>query len=179
MVDSNELVREREAFAGTVLREGLVGGLIAGAIFAFAQMLVAAGMGTSMAAPWALFASILLGQNAVNGPFTLGIFIVGFIVHFVLSALFGLLWGAIAKSVAPNVRDSFGAHGVAAAIYGLLLWLVNFQVIARVVYPWFLQTNALAQLLLHALAFGMPLGLYLAARLRPLDHLPAEQRTLA
>ena len=30
--------REREAFAGTVLREGLLGGLVAGAVFALAQM---------------------------------------------------------------------------------------------------------------------------------------------
>ncbi|WP_373047687.1 hypothetical protein [Vulgatibacter sp.] len=170
--------REREAFAGTVLREGLIGGLLAGAVFALAEMLVSAAMGGSIFGPWAMFASILLGSSALSAEFTLGIFIVGFVVHFVLSALFGLIWGATAKSVSRGIRDSWGAHAVAAMIYGLVIWLVNFQVIARVVYPWFLQTNALAQILLHALAFGLPLGLYLTARLRPIEGAAGVRRTV-
>jgi hypothetical protein len=179
MADLAPIEREREAFAGVVLREGLVGGLVAGALLALASMLVSAAFGDSMARPWALFASILLGQGAITAPFTLGTFIVGFVVHFVLSALFGLIWGAIAKSVSRGIRDEWGAHGIAATIYGLLLWLVNFQVIARVVYPWFLGTNQLAQILLHALAFGLPLGLYLTARLRPLERPTAGRRAAA
>ena len=171
--------REREAFAGTVLREGLLGGLVAGAVFALAQMLLALATGASALLPWALFASILLGQGALAAPLNLSIFIVGFAVHFVLSSLFGLLWGAIAKSVAPSVRDHFGPHAIAAMIYGLILWLVNFQIIARVVYPWFLDARPLAQLFLHVLAYGLPLGLYLCARLRPLDRLPARRRATA
>ena len=168
--------REREAFAGTVLREGLLGGLVAGAVFAIAQMLLAVAMGASYTTPWAFFASILLGQGAITGPFTLATFIVGFVVHFVLSALFGLIWGATAKSVSRGIRDEYGAHAVAAMVYGLVIWLVNFQVIARFVYPWFLETNTLLQLLLHAVAFGLPLGLYLCARLRPLEGRAARRR---
>lgn len=179
MADLAPIDRTREAYAGVVLREGLVGGLVAGAILALASMLVSAALGASMSTPWALFASILLGQQAVNTPFTAGTFVVGFVVHFVLSALFGLLWGAVAKSVSRGIRDDWGAHAVAAMIYALLLWLVNFQVIARVVYPWFLATHQLAWLLLHALTFGLPLGLYLTARLRPMERRTAEQRAVA
>jgi len=171
--------REREAFAGTVLREGLVGGLIAGAIFALSQMLLAAATGATALTPWAFFASILLGQEALTGPFTLATFIVGFVVHFVLSAVFGLIWGATAKSVSRGIRDDYGAHAVAAMVYGLVVWLVNFQVIARFVYPWFLELDALFQLVLHAIAFGLPLGLYLCARLRPLEGRPARRRAAA
>lgn len=169
---------DREAFAGTVLREGLIGGLVAGAVFAVAEMLLAAAMGVSMLMPWAFSASILLGQEALTAPFTLATFIIGFVVHFVLSALFGLIWGATAKSVSRGIRDSYGPHALAAMIYGLVVWLVNFQVIARIVYPWFLGTNALVQLLLHALAFGLPLGLYLCARLRPIEGRAARRRAV-
>jgi hypothetical protein len=178
MAELTKVDREREAFAGTVLREGLAGGLVAGAVFALAQMLFAAAQGEPLSTPWAFFASILLGPQALAAPFSLATFTVGFVVHFVLSALFGLLWGATAKSVSRGIRDDWGAHAVASMIYGLLLWLVNFQVIARVVYPWFLGTSQLAQLALHALAFGLPLGLYLTARLRPLEGRRIERRVV-
>lgn len=167
--------REREVFAGTVLREGLVGGLVAGAILALAEMALAAATGDSPATPWAMAASILLGATARSAPFGPAIFAIGFAVHAILSALFGLLWGAVARSVSRDVRDAFGPHGIAAAIYGALLWLVNFQVIARFVYPWFLEANGFAQLLLHTFFFGLPLGLFLAARLRPIEG-PAVRR---
>ncbi len=178
MADLTRVEREREAFAGTVLREGLMGGLVAGAIFALAQMLLATASGASVWTPWAWFASILLGRGILDAPFGLSTFVVGFVVHFVLSALFGLIWGATAKSVSRGIRDSWGAHAIAAMIYGLVVWLVNFQVIARVVYPWFLDTGPFAQMLLHVLAFGLPLGLYLTARLRPIEHRPIERRTV-
>lgn len=168
--------RAREALAGTMLREGILGGLLAGAIFAVAQMLLAAAMGVSPWTPWAFFASILLGRAALEAAFTPSIFVVGFVTHAILSALFGLLWGAIAKSVAPGIRDNWGPHAAAATIYGLLLWLVNFQVIGRIVYPWVLESGSLAQVLLHAFAFGLPLGLWLCARLRPIELAPRRRR---
>lgn len=169
-------IERREAFAGTVLREGLLGGLVAGAILALAQMGLAAAMGASVLVPWAFFASVLLGREAFAAELNLSIFVVGFVAHFILSALFGLLWGAIAQSVSRGIRDAWGPHALAATIYGLLLWLVNFQVIARLVYPWFLETGTLTQLVLHGLAFGLPLGLYLCARLRPIEGMVTRRR---
>jgi len=179
MAELAPIDREREAFAGVVLREGLVGGLVAGAILAIASMIVAGALGLPISTPWSYFASILLGSDVLGAPFGFGTFVVGFVVHFVLSALFGLIWGAVAKSVSRGIRDDFGAHAVAAMIYGLLLWLVNFQVIARVVYPWFVEMNQLAPILLHVVTFGLPLGLYLAARLRPIERPAATRRTVA
>jgi hypothetical protein len=43
------------------------------------------------------------------------------------------------------------------------VWLVTFQFVARGYYPWFLGTSQFFQLLMHALFFGVPLGLLFAA----------------
>lgn len=40
---------------------------------------------------------------------------------------------------------------------------------ARAIYPWFLGTDAGAQILMHVIAFGAPLGFFLAMRLQVLD----------
>lgn len=157
-----------------LLREGILGGLVAGVIFAVVQMIVAGAAGMGAMAPWRMFASIVAGRGALVGEMTFGLFLLGFIVHFVLSALFGMIWGAIARGLPYEVRTSWGQHAAGAMAFGFVLWLVNFQVIARVAYPWFLGMNQLAQVLLHVLAFGLPLGLYLVARLRPGE--PIEMR---
>ncbi len=47
----------------------------------------------------------------------------------------------------------------------LLLWLVNFYVVAPVLFPWFLMANPVVQFLAHTFFFGTVLGLSLGARL--------------
>jgi hypothetical protein len=162
-------LRTRSEVSRRLPAEGAVGGLIAGAVFAVASMVVVAAQGGPLLAPWRMFASVLLGEGALAGPMTLGIFVVGFIVHFALSAVFGAIWGVVAAAVSPGVRDSYGSHSAAGGIYGLVLYLVNFQILARLLFPQFLATGAVAQILLHILAFGVPLGLYLTSRLRPVE----------
>lgn len=147
----------------SLLGHGIIAGLIAGAVFAVAEMIVAGAMSGNALAPWKMFASILLGQSAVAQPLTWGVFLVGFGVHFVLAALFGLGFALAGRLVPPDVRRNYAAHSAIGMILGILLWVVNFQVIARALYPWFLGTNALAQILLHALAFGLIVALYLTA----------------
>jgi hypothetical protein len=149
----------------SLLKAGAIGGLLAGAIFAVMEMFMAAVMGMGLLGPWGAFGSIVLGKSAMGGM-TFGIFIVGFVVHFALSALFGVVWGALSRILPLSVRASFGAHGAAAAIFGVGLYLVNFQVLARLFYPWFLNMNQFGQLMLHALAFGLPLGLLMVWQIR-------------
>lgn len=153
------------------VRHGLIAGLFAGVVFAVFEMIAAAAMGASVLAPFQMFASVLLGVRAMEGSLTLGVFLVGLIVHFVLAGAFGALWGTIVRAVSPEVRQSFGAHSALAAGYGLALWLVNFQIIARILYPWFLAANQLVQIVLHMVCYGLPLGLFLVARLRPMGRL--------
>lgn len=161
--------RELEAIQGIVLTDAVEGGLVAGVILMCAAMVVAAIDGRSLADPWIVASSIVLGSKALAGPATWGIFIVGFVVHFLLSAIFGAIWGAIANRLTPWARDSFVFHGLAGIAYGFALWVIDVRVIGLVVYPWIAQMPTLTPLLLHTAAYGLPLGLFVALRLRPVE----------
>jgi hypothetical protein len=146
------------------LKEGLLYGLVAGAIFAVAEIAAAAMMGDPALMPIRMFASILLGEAAL-AEVTLGAaVVVGLLVHFVLSAIFGVTYGAIVNGVlSPTTRGSMGAQTAIGLGFGAVLWLVNFQIIGRLLFPWFLMAPQFAQLVLHAVFFGLPLGLMFAA----------------
>jgi hypothetical protein len=45
-------------------------------------------------------------------------------------------------------------------LFGIVIWLVNFQIVARVGYPWFLGTRPIVQLVLHVFAFGVPMAAF-------------------
>ena len=82
---------------------GLVGGIIAGIVFAMFEMIVAAIMGDGFFAPLMMIGAIVLGQGALPMPEpTIGlptIVPVGIAVHMVLSMLYGVVFGAVASSV--------------------------------------------------------------------------------
>jgi hypothetical protein len=150
-------------WAGRLVGAGLVGGLAGGVAVALVQMAVL----TSVGAPWRLFASVLLGEVALGESARWGVHLVGGVVHFSLAALFGVGWGLIASALSADLRQGWGAHLAAAMLYGLGLYLLNFQLVARLIYPWFLGLDQAAQLAIHVFAFGLPLGLYLRWSLRP------------
>jgi len=53
-----------------------------------------------------------------------------------------------------------------------VLWLIDFQLLGRLFYPWFLELPQAPHAILHALTFGLPLGLVyglLAARRHPAE----------
>ncbi|HEY0841105.1 MAG TPA: hypothetical protein VGD74_13030 [Vulgatibacter sp.] len=161
--------RKLEAIEGIVLADAVQGGLVAGIVLIAAAMVTAAIGGRRVADPWIDASSIVLGSSALSGPATWGIFIVGFFVHFGLSAIYGAIWGAIANRLTPFARDSPVIHAVAGMTYGFLLWVINVRVIALIVYPWIAQEPALTPLVLHVAGYGLPLGLYVALRLRPVE----------
>jgi hypothetical protein len=132
--------------------------------------MVAAGIGDGTPwVPWRLAASLLLGPGAVSATVTPGLALTGLLVHLVLSAFFGMLWSVAARLLWPRLRDSTGSHLALAALYGAGLWLLNFQLVARGMFPWFLSYDSPVQVLLHAVAYGLPLGLYVATRVRAVD----------
>lgn len=169
MAQAGARSRKQEAIQGIVLTDALEGGLIAGVVLMGATMAMAAIDGRSLAEPWRNASSIVLGSRALGGPATWGIFIVGFVVHFLLSAIFGAIWGAIVNRLTPWARDSFVIHGLAGIAFGAALWVIDVRVIGLVVYPWIAQLPSLPLLLLHALAYGLPLGWFVALRLRPVE----------
>jgi hypothetical protein len=149
---------------------GLVGGIIAGIVFAMFEMIVAAIMGDGFFAPLMMIGAIVLGQGALPMPEpTIGlstIVPVGIAVHMVLSMLYGVVFGAVASSVDFLRNNRWALIGV-ATVFGFALWIVNFYVVAPVLFPWFGMANPVVQFFAHTFFFGTALGLVLAARAQP------------
>ena len=149
---------------------GLVGGIIAGIVFAMFEMIMAAIMGDGFFAPLMMIGAIVLGQGALPMPEpTIGlstIVPVGIAVHMVLSMLYGVVFGAVASSVGFLRNNRWALIGV-ATVFGFALWIVNFYVVAPVLFPWFGMANPVVQFFAHTFFFGTVLGLLLAARTQP------------
>ena len=164
--------------AGNIAQDAMFAGLFAGAVMAIAETVVSWLALGDWVLPWRMFASIILGQSAVQGPFSVIQGVFGLLVHFALSVAFAVIWAAMVRHAPPDIRHSYAAHTAAAMIYGLILWVVNFQLVARVAYPWLLGTMDVAQLTIHAVAYGLPLGLFLTKRIawmeprRPVERQP-------
>jgi hypothetical protein len=104
--------------------------------------------------------------------------LVGSLVHLVLSIAYGIVFAAFFAILAPETRKSFGGEAAIGAFYGTLLYLVNLQIIARLAFPWFLEANQLLQWVLHAVTYGLPLGLAFAAserRAAPIFRVPMQR----
>ena len=159
---------DRESGAGKWITAGLVAGLLAGIAFIVFELVLAAVLTPSVFGPLRLISAIVLGKEALPPPpvASLGTVIpVGLILHFVLSALWGVIFGAAAGLIGA-LSNSRGALIVTASVFGLALWLVNFYVIAPIVFPWFGMTNPVVQFFAHTFFFGTALGLILAGRVR-------------
>ena len=157
------------------IKEGLGFGVVAGILFGIAEMAAAAMMGDPPTMPLRMFASVVLGQSALTSPDITMVAAVGIAAHLALSAIFGLVYGILAASTSTETQTSWGRQTLLGVLFGIGLWFVNFQVIARVAYPWFLDAPQFLQMAMHALLFGLPLSLMYARAERHIHHvgLPA------
>lgn len=145
------------------IKEGIGFGLIAGVIFAIVEVVAAGAMGDPPLMPLRMFASVILGQAALETFSVATAVVVGGITHLVLSAIFGLIYGLINSRLSAETQTGWAWQSGLGLVFGAAIWLVNFQVIARLLYPWFLTTPQFLQMLMHAMFFGLPLGLMYAA----------------
>lgn len=136
-----------------LVKDGVLAGLFAGLIFVVIQMIVG-----SAQAPWRMFASIPITQRAFTEPFNFGLFLVGFVVHFLLCVIYGAVFGGLSRILPDSIHRSFIAMSAIGMMFGLVLWVVNFPIFSKLFFPWLLQARPLAQILIHILAFGFPLG---------------------
>lgn len=145
---------------------GLLYGIAAGGVFALAELVVAAvSGGVAAAEPFRLAASVVLGRGAVTGQVPLAwVLPVGLAVHVGLTAFWGLLYSFIDSRLTPDVRPNVAFQAASGMLFGLFVWLVDFQFLARGYFPWFLErTPQFFQALMHALFFGLPLGVLFSA----------------
>lgn len=148
------------------VRNGVLVGLIAGVSFLVFEMVVAGLLGASAFGPPRMMGATVLRGGALTPQPALGLALVlpiALVVHFILSAVYGAVFGAVAASFGA-LRSSSGKLVVAASVFGLALWLVNFYVIAPIAFPWFGMANPVVQFLAHTFFFGSVLGLLLAKR---------------
>ena len=144
------------------IKHGIIGGIIGAIGMMMAEMIIAAAMGMDAFMPPRMIAGILLGPSAMQPSTPLMTAApVGMMLHFVLSIIYGLIFAGLVSAV-PALRSS-AAVIVGASVYGLLLWLINFYVIAPPAgWVWFpTQANPLQQFISHTFAFGTVLGVYL------------------
>jgi hypothetical protein len=159
-------VATRPQASGTdwAVKQGLIGGAIAGIVFAFVEMLGSVLMGMPFLMPFQVFASIPLGIPPMDIPLGTAIPI-GTVAHMLLSIIYGVAFALAVQNIAL-LRTSGPATIVAATLFGIALWFVNIHVLAVPLgRPWFAMAPPIPPFIYHAIFFGPPLGLYLASRL--------------
>jgi uncharacterized membrane protein YagU involved in acid resistance len=130
------------AMVGDLVTRGAVAGFSSGLVFLAANMGWAVHNGKPAVAPMIDISTIFNTQEmpapTTAVPFGPENVVVGLVTHATLSVLFGIVFAVVAASV---VRRSSAILPLAGISYGLLLYVINFQVLGRTAFPWF--TNAM------------------------------------
>jgi uncharacterized membrane protein YagU involved in acid resistance len=136
---------------GVDLVRGAVGGLVAGIIFAVANMWFVTSIGRPARTPLLMISTIVLGDGAMtNGDANTA---TGWVVHIVLSIAFGIVFAVVARRLRTN-----GEVALAGFVYGGLLYVLNFQILARVAFETFRGADQPFEVVVH-LVFGLVLAL--------------------
>jgi hypothetical protein len=124
---------------------GIISGLAAELLLWGAML--AQGISPLAGAP--MGAAILLGPGVLQSPPTAGIVAASMAVHFGLAILYGLMLAALIG------RSSRGSALLVGIAFGVVLWWLNYFLIAPVAFPWFVPLRGSpVSPLLHA-AFGL------------------------
>jgi len=130
---------------------GATAGLVSGLVFLIATMGYVTTKGLPAVAPMIDISTIFHGQDEpVPSPDNV---VVGLVTHLTLAAAFGIVFALLA-SVLPRRAGILLATGV---VYGLLLYVVNFQILGRTLFPWFTNPSGPDQgfeVFIHAV-FGL------------------------
>jgi len=138
-------------------------GVIAGAAYLGAQLaLVTLVRHDSPWVPLQRMSAFLLGPDVVPPPAEMSLSIAGFalMIHFTLAFVYGRLIAQGVRRVRPSLGWVVGACG------GLAIYIVNFHLIAPLLFRWFADSQGPVTLLDHVL-FGIVAALaFIALRRR-------------
>jgi uncharacterized membrane protein YagU involved in acid resistance len=156
---------------GDLFTRGAVAGIAAGFVFLLANMGYATTQGKPSLAPFMDISTIFHGTDkpASMTP-TVDMLATGAVVHISLSIAFGIGFALLVGAFAPFLR-SWPVLVGAGVVYGLALYVVNFQIFGNTLFEWFTNPKGPDQgfeVFIHA-AFGLmlvPFFLGLAQRLR-------------
>lgn len=147
-----------------LLLHGIVGGIIAGVVFASAHSIMGHVLMGDAYGPIRRMGALALGPEAIDPEYPLAqAAIAGGLIYLVLSALYGVVFlylVAAAGQLDAPVR-SLLLYGL---LFGVALWIINFLIIAPVAFPWFAAVDQFwFGFFAHALFYGTVLGAYMAA----------------
>lgn len=138
---------------GEHLMRGAIGGLIAGAAFLVLNMWYLASTGNPAKMVLLVISTVVQGESALaDGTASVA---VGVIVHVVLSIAFGVVFGLLAAWLTTN-----GAVAFAGTVYGGLLFVVNFLVLAPLFFQAFEKPNKPFELAVH-IVYGTLVSFFL------------------
>jgi hypothetical protein len=140
---------------------GVIAGVVAGAAYLAAQTTFATALGGSAAEPMQRIAAILMGPDVAPPPaeWSFGVLGMAVLIHFGLAMVFGRI-----VSVLVWRRTLPVALAIGAAV-GLVLFGLNFELLAPSAFPWFDDSPHVVTAIDHAI-FGA-LAAYICIFLRP------------
>ncbi|MDQ3636011.1 MAG: hypothetical protein M3405_16140 [Acidobacteriota bacterium] len=130
-------------------KAAIIAGIVAGAIFMMLEMILVPLVGGG--SPWGpprMIAAIGMGKEVLPPPgdFALMPVMVAMVIHFVLSIIFAVILAFIIQ------RFSLGLAILIGAIFGLLLYFINFYGFTAV-FPWFAMARNAVSIFSH-IVFG-------------------------
>jgi len=167
---TNTLRDDLDLGVGALLARGVLAGAFGGLVFLLGNMGWAVHNHKPALAPLIDISTIFHGQDmpmpVAAGPFGPDNAIVGLTTHLMLSTLFGIGFALLVTTVLRRRPPSLlvGA-GIA---YGLALYVVNFQILGRIFFKWFSNSNGPPQgfeVFIH-LVFGLILVPFFLGALR-------------
>lgn len=140
---------------------GVTFGFAAGLILALSAMAGANALGLGAAQPLRWTASVIIGEGALyeNLP-GFALFVFAFSAHAALTALHGIVFCVAIRAWRRGRELSVLTMTLLGTLFGVWTWLFDLQVLGRTAFPWFLEASQWRLVLLHALCFGLPLGLF-------------------
>jgi len=116
-----------------------------------------------------MMAAMILGEGALPppgtpAPFDMGIMIAAMAVHIPLSIVYGLIGAWIVH------RFDLGVALLIGAVFGWAIYIVNFLMIAPVMFPWFGMARGGMSIFAHVVFGTVLTGAYIGLRGR---HRPA------
>jgi hypothetical protein len=155
-----------DVHARTYWSDGVWAGLVAGAVFMMLEMiLVWVIKGESPWAPPHMMAAMILGEgvlppSSAYAPFDVGITAAAMAVHGPLSIAYGLVGAWIVH------RLDLGLAVLVGAVFGWAIYIVNFLIVAPVLFPWFGMARGGISIFAHVVFGAVLTGSYIALRRR-------------
>ncbi len=154
---------EQRADMGALVRHGIVGGLIAGAVFLIAQMVINRLLGDPATEPLRAYGSLIMGEEVMTRT-DAGPVVAGALLWMGLAALFGVLFAFIVAALKQLGRKASWLLPIHGMIFGLILWLVLFRGIFPGISDGFDQLSQLWNgFVAHTFFYGLPLGAYIGS----------------